>query len=168
MRDLCARLKIQEMGVELSNFSKASKIREVKPFEDIILYLNKELRKKKGKEKALELFPIDSTIISLTSKLLWQEGWHQVKLFCGINSVTTEVEGIVIHFGQRHDSKEGEKTIEEIPSDAVGVMDRGFASQKRIKKLKEDPNKHFVLRIKNNVYLEMQENGNCIVEKEKG
>lgn len=111
MRDLCTRLKIQGMGVELSTFSKASKIREIKPFEDTVVYLNKELRKKKGKEKALELFPIDSTIISLTSKLLWQEGWHQVKLFCGINSVTTEMEGIVIHFGQGHDSKEGEKTI---------------------------------------------------------
>ena len=168
MRDLCKRLKIQGMGVDLSTFSKASKIREVKPFEEIIMYVNKKLRKKKGKEKALELFPLDSTIISLTSKLLWQEGWHQVKLFCGINSVTKGVEGIVIHFGQGHDSKEGQKTIKEIPSDAVGVMDRGFASMERIKKLKEDQSKHFVLRIKNNVHLEMQENGNCIVGKEKG
>jgi IS4 transposase len=168
MRDLCTRLKIQGMGVELSTFSKASKIREIKPFEETVKYLNRKLRKKKGKEKALELFPIDSTIISLTSKLLWQEGWHQVKLFCGINNVTTEVEGIVIYFGQGHDSKEGQKTIEEIPSDAVGVMDRGFASIARIKKLKEDLSKHFVLRIKNNVHLEMQENGNCIVGKEKG
>ena len=168
MRDLCTRLKIQAMGVELSTFSKASKIREVKPFEDIIIFLNRKLRKKKGKEKALELLPIDSTIISLTSKLLWQEGWHQVKLFCGINSVTTEVEGIVIHFGQGHDSKEGQKTIEEIPLNAVGVMDRGFAAMERIKKLKEDESKHFVLRIKNSVHLEMQENGNCIVGKEKG
>jgi putative transposase len=62
----------------------------------------------------------------------------------------------------------GQKTIEEIPSDAVGVMDRGFASMERIKKLKEDQSKHFVLRIKNNVHLEMQENGDFIVGKEKG
>jgi putative transposase len=47
-------------------------------------------------------------------------------------------------------------------------MDRGFASMERIKKLKEDQSKHFVLRIKNNVHLEMQENGDFIVGKEKG
>lgn len=64
---------------------------------------------KKGEEKARALFPIDSTAITLTSKLLWQENWHQVKLFCGLNSITSEVGGIVIHFGQGHDSKEGKK-----------------------------------------------------------
>jgi IS4 transposase len=155
------------MNVELSTFSKASKIREIKPFEKIIYELNKKLRIKKGKEKARALFPIDSTIISLSSKLLFRENWHQVKLFCGLNSVTTEIGGIVIHFGQGHDSKEGNKTIEEIPSNTVGVMDRGFASSERIKKLKENINKNFVLRIKNSVSLEMLENGECKVGKQK-
>jgi IS4 transposase len=118
---------------------------------------------KKGVEKARALFPIDSTVITLTSKLLWQEKWHQVKLFCGLNSITSEVGGIVLHFGQGHDSKEGKKTIESIPENSVGVMDRGFSSIKRIEELLGNKEKHFVLRIKNNVTLEMLENGKCKV-----
>jgi putative transposase len=46
-------------------------------------------------------------------------------------------------------------------------MDRGFASSKRIKELKEQKNKAFVLRIKNNITLEMLENGNCKVGKDE-
>jgi hypothetical protein len=119
MRDLSARLKMPGINVNTSTFSKASKIRETEPFEKIINELNKRLVSKKGKEAAQALFPIDSTIISLTSKLLWQKGRHQVKLFCGLNSITTEVGGIVSNFGQVHDSKQGQKTIEEIPLNRV-------------------------------------------------
>ena len=166
MRDLCKRMNIQGINVQLSTFSKASKIRETDVFEKMIAELNKRLSIKKGVEKARALFPIDSTIITLTSKLLWQENWHQVKLFCGLNSITSEVGGIVIHFGQGHDSKEGKETIAAIPENAVGVMDRGFASLKRIKELIADKEKHFVLRIKNNTILEMLENGKCKIGKE--
>lgn len=74
------------------------------------------------------LFPLDSTTITLTSKLLWNEGFNKVKLFCGLNSITSEIGGISIEFGNGHDSKNGNKTIEDIPKNAVGVMDRGFAS----------------------------------------
>jgi len=165
MRDLCTRMNIQGINVQLSTFSKASKIREIDVFEKIIAELNKRLSMKKGVEKARALFPIDSTIISLTSKLLWQEKWHQVKLFCGLNSITSEVGGIVIHFGQGNDSKEGKETIASIPENSVGVMDRGFASMKRIKELLGNKKKHFVLRIKNNVTLEMLENEKCKVEE---
>ena len=128
--------------------------------------LNKRLKRlsiKKGVEKARALFPIDLTVITLTSKLLWQENWHQVKLFCGLNSITSEVGEIVIYFGQGHDSKEGRKTIESIPTNAVGVMDRGFTALKRIKGLLGNKEKHFVLRMKNNITLEMLDNGKCKV-----
>jgi IS4 transposase len=81
--------------------------------------------------------------------------------------MTTEVGGIVIHFGQGHDSKEGGKTIEAIPVNGVGVMDRGFASNQRIKALLEITDKHFVLRVKNNISLEMLDNGKCILGKNK-
>ena len=94
MRDLCTRMNIQGINVQLSTFSKASKTREIDVFEKIITELNKRLSIKKGEEKARALFPIDSTVITLTSKLLWQENWHQVKLFCGLNSITSEVGGI--------------------------------------------------------------------------
>jgi IS4 transposase len=167
MRDLCTRMNIQGINVQISTFSKASKTREIDVFEKIISELNKRLSIKKGIENARALFPIDSTVISLTSKLLWQEKWHQVKPFCGLNSITSEVGGIVIHFGQGHDSKEGRKTIESIPTNAVGVMDRGFAAMKRIKELLENKKKHFVLRIKNNITLEMLENGKCKIGKGK-
>jgi IS4 transposase len=156
-------MNTQGMNVQISTFSKASKIREVDVFEKIIAELNKRLSIKKGVEEARALFPIDSTIISLTSKLLWQEKWHQVKLFCGLNSITSEVGGIVIHFGQGHDSKEGKETIASIPQNSIGVMDRGFASMKRIGELLGNKEKHFVLRIKNNVTVEMLENGKCKV-----
>jgi putative transposase len=79
--------------------------RDTQVFQEIITKLKNELRKKKGKEKSLRLFPIDSTIITLTSKLLWSQGYHQVKLFCGLDSWTAEVGGIVINFGQGHDHK---------------------------------------------------------------
>ena len=73
----------------------------------------------------------------------------------------------MIHFGQGHDHKQGKKTLEKIPENSVGIMDRGFASSERIKELKEQKNKSFVLRIKNNVTLEMLKNGNFKVGKEE-
>jgi IS4 transposase len=74
---------------------------------------------------------------------------------------------MVIHFGQGHDYKYGQETVEAIPSKGVGIMDRGFASSERISELKEQKNKAFVLRIKNNVTLKMLENGNCKVGKDE-
>ena len=62
MRDLCTRMNTQGMNVQISTFSKASKIREVDVFEKIIAELNKRLSIKKGVEEARALFPIDSTI----------------------------------------------------------------------------------------------------------
>ncbi len=167
MRNLCMRMNLQGINVQISTFSKASKMREIEAFEKVIDDLNKRLSIKKGVEKARALFPIDSTAISLTSKLLWQEKWHQVKLFCGLNSITSEVGGIVIHFGQGNDSTEGKETIASIPKNSVGVMDRGFTSMKRIEELLGNKEKHFVLRIKNNVTLKMLENGKCEVGKGK-
>jgi len=167
MQDLFKRLNNQGIDLKISNFSKASKKRETEVFQKILEQLKRELSEKKGKGKARRLFPIDSTIITLTSKLLWSQGYHQVKLFCGLDSWTSEVGGIVIHFGQGHDHKYGQETVESIPDNAVGVMDRGFASTQRIKELKEQKNKAFVLRIKNNITLEMLENGNCKVGKDE-
>ncbi len=46
-------------------------------------------------------------------------------------------------------------------------MDRGFASNQRITELLESSDKHFVLRLKNNISLEMLENGKCKLGKDK-
>lgn len=107
MQDLFKRLNTQGIDLKISNFSKASKRRDTQVFLDIINQLKRKLRQQKGAKKARSYFPIDSTVISLTSKLLWSQGYHQVKLFCGLDSWTSEPGGIVIHFGQGHDYKYG-------------------------------------------------------------
>lgn len=159
MRDLFMRLNTRNIEVDISTFSKASKTRSPEVFEKILNRAIEALRKKKGAAQGRLLFPLDSTIISLTSKLLWRQGYHQVKLFCGLNSWTAEVGGIVIHFGQGHDSKEGTKTISDIPEKGIGIMDRGFSSFSRIQELLADESRYFVLRIKNNITLKIEENG---------
>ena len=163
MRSLFLRLNSQNIEIDISTFSKANKNRSAEIFEKILNKGLQKLKKKKGKSESKILFPLDSTIITLTSKLLWAEGYHQVKLFGGINSWTNEVGGISIHFGQGHDSKYGNETIAEIPKNAIGIMDRGFSSIDRIKELLEEDNRFFVLRIKNNTSLELLENGNCLI-----
>lgn len=99
----------------------------------------------------------------MTSKLLWKEGYHQVKLFSGINLLTAEPGGILIHFGQGHDSKYGEETIAATPKNGVNIMDRGFCKLERIKDLIQDKERYFVLRIKNDMSLKMQENSRFLV-----
>ncbi len=142
--------------------------------------LRKELKKQRNIDtKSLVLFPIDSTIVTLTSKLLWKEGYHllgethaeetsarfhpQVKLFSGINLLTAEPDGILIHFGQGHDSKYREETIAATPKNGVSVMDRGFCKLERIKELIQDKERYFVMRIKNDMNLQMLENGKFLV-----
>lgn len=160
MRSLFKRLNIRGIDVDISTFSKASKTRSPRPFYQLFEQLRKELNhQKKIETQKIALFPLDSTIVTLTSKLLWSQGYHQVKLFSGINLLTAEPGGISIHFGQGHDSKYGNSTIEATPSNGVSIMDRGFASLERIQKLLLEKDRYFVLRIKNNVKLEMQENG---------
>jgi len=163
MRDLFLRLNAQNIEMDISTFSKANKNRSAQVFEKILNKGLKKLKKKKGKTEDKILFPLDSTIITLTSKLLWAEEYHQVKLFCGLNSWTNELRGISIHFGQGHDSKYGNETIAEIPENGIGIMDRGFSSIDRIRELLERNNRFFVLRIKNNTSLELLENGNCLI-----
>lgn len=164
MRDLFKRLNIRGIDMDISTFSKASKNRDPIIFHDLFLESRKELKKSKNIDpKALVLFPIDSTIISLTSKLLWKEGYHQVKLFSGINLLTAEPDGILIHFGQGHDSKYGEETIAATPKNGVSVMDRGFCKLERIKELIQDKERYFVMRIKNDMSLQMLENGKFLV-----
>ena len=164
MRDLFKRLNVRGIDMDISTFSKASKNRDPIIFHNLFFKLRNDLKKKNNIDsKALVLFPIDSTIISLTSKLLWKEGYHQVKLFSGINLLTAEPDGILIHFGQGHDSKYGEETIAATPKNGVSVMDRGFCKLERIKDLLLDRERYFVMRIKNDMSLQMLENGKFLV-----
>jgi len=114
----------------------------------------------KCKSDDLALFVLDFTTITLTSKLLWNQGIHQVKLFSGINLMNSELPGVSLHFGKGHDSKYGNETVESIPANAVGLMDRGFSSPDRITELcKKD--KYFLLILKNNEKFKILEESQC-------
>jgi len=77
MTDLITRLNNRDIKVHISTFSKASLNRSDERFQ----------------QKKI-LFSLDSTIITLTSKLLWKRGYDQVKVFCGLNDWTSGVGGI--------------------------------------------------------------------------
>ncbi|EFA69404.1 Transposase, IS4 protein [Cylindrospermopsis raciborskii CS-505] len=93
--------------------------------------MNKLVQKKAYKKlhDKYAICPIDSTIITLTSKLLWVLGYHQVKLFSSLNLSTGSPEDNLINFGHNHDYKFGSSMMSNLPQDAVGVMDRGFAGR---------------------------------------
>jgi putative transposase len=130
----------------------------------LFLKLRKKLKNShKQQSSQLALFPLDSTIVTLTSKLLWSQDIHQVKLFAGLNLLTAEPGGVLIHFGQGHDSKHGDSTIEATPSNGVSLMDRGFSSLSRIQKLMNETQRYFLLRIKNNIRLEMLDDGQFLL-----
>jgi hypothetical protein len=92
MRGLFQQLNLQGIEIDISTFSKASNHRDPKILEVIFEELNREL-KRKNPNKALGFFPVDSTIITLTSKLLHVLGIHQLKIFAGLDSLTESVGG---------------------------------------------------------------------------
>jgi len=89
--------------------------------------------------------PIDSTIITLTSKLLWVLGHHQVKLFSALNLATGSPDDNLINFGNNQDYKFRLKMMSKLAANAVGVMDRGLTRIKFIQKLVQY-NKYFLVR----------------------
>jgi putative transposase len=155
MRDIFKRLNNTGFTLDISTFSKASAGRSCQPFQQIYQKLNQLLGQKSSQRLSgkYEICPIDSTIITLTSKLLWALDYHQVKLFSSLNLATGSPAGNLINFGYDHDYKFGAKMIDCLPVNGVGVMDRGFAGLEFIESLCRD-NKYFVLRIKNNWKLE--------------
>lgn len=155
MRDLFKRLNNTGFPVDISTFSKANVQRSQKPFIQIYQKLCQLIKKKSlsCKLKKYLICPIDSTIITLTSKLLWLQGYHQVKLLSSLNLSSGVPEENLINFGYDHDYNYGEEMIDALPPNGVGVMDRGFAGLEYIKQLSEQ-NKYFVLRISNSWKLE--------------
>ncbi|HEY9604321.1 MAG TPA: IS4 family transposase [Allocoleopsis sp.] len=155
MRDLFKRLNNTGFSVDISTFSKANVQRSQKPFIQIYQKLCQLVKKKSRscKLKNYLICPIDSTIITLTSKLLWLQGYHQVKLLNSLNLSSGVPEENLINFGYDHDYNYGEEMIDALPPNAVGVMDRGFAGLEYIKQLSKQ-NKYFVLRISKSWKLE--------------
>jgi putative transposase len=66
--------------------------------------LQADIKHQASSQDKLSLFPLDSTIVTLTSKLLWQQEYHQVKLFAGTDNERGIIDGVHIHFGQGHDA----------------------------------------------------------------
>jgi putative transposase len=161
MRSLFSRMNYSGYKLDISTFSKASKSRELKVFIKIYEQLN-QMVKRKCRRSGIELVPIDATVISLTSKLLWILGYNQVKLFVGTNKESGGLSGSLINFGQGHDYNYGEKVISSLEYNQVGVLDRGFAGVSFVNGC-ERQGKKFVLRIKNNYKLEVDQEAGCIV-----
>jgi putative transposase len=87
MRDLFKRLNNTGFDINISTFSRANSHRSLETFQNIYRELN-QLIQNKSQEKLHDKYaicPIDSTVITLTSKLLWVLGYHQVKLFSSLN-----------------------------------------------------------------------------------
>ncbi|WP_206740361.1 transposase, partial [Anaplasma marginale] len=94
---------------------------------------------------------------AVTSKLLHNLGFHQAKLFSNFNSSTGLINDNLINFGSSHDYKFGDKMISSLSKNAVGVLDRGFASKEFFKKTAE-LNKYFVIRISKSYKLKFVKN----------
>jgi len=65
---------------------------------------------------------------SLTSKLFWAQGQHQVKLLNGVNITQGYVSECLIDFRQGLDAKFTDYIAGMIPENGIGIMDRGFVS----------------------------------------
>lgn len=153
MRDLFYRLNHAGIEVDISTFSKACKNRQGENFCRIYVELLEQLKRRRP-ATAQMLVPIDSTVISLTSKLFWEQQYHQVKLLNGINLTQGNPTECLIHFGQGHDARFAETLNSMIPENGVGVMDRGFASWELLDELSTTQTR-FVVRIKNNMKTEL-------------
>lgn len=155
MRDLFKRLNNTEIEVDISTFSKASSHRSQDVFHQIYQHLSGLVHRKNLHDKYV-ICPIDSTIISLTSQLLWSLGYHQVKLFSSLNLNTGATNENLIIFGFNHDYNYGKSMVDALPANGVGVMDRGFAGLKFLQSTASS-DRYFVLRIGNKYKLEFDE-----------
>ena len=152
MRDVFYRLNKGGISVDISTFSKACKTRQSGHFCRVYYQLIEQL-KQKNPATAQMLFPLDSTVITLTSKLFWMQGYHQVKLMNGVNLTQGNPGECLIHFGQGHDAKFSELVTGMIPENGIGIMDRGFAGWEFLDQLSQTQTL-FVVRIKNNMKTE--------------
>ncbi|MBP0023333.1 MAG: IS4 family transposase, partial [Roseofilum sp. SID2] len=127
MRSLFYRFNHTGIEIDISTFSKACKSREDTCFYRVYYQLIQKIKKKRPVE-AMNLMAIDSTVITLTSKLFWSQKYHQVKLINGREISSENLTECLINFGQEHEAKFKDQVMTMIPDGAVAIMDRGFAS----------------------------------------
>ena len=158
MRGLFRKLNLGGTSVDQSTFSKANQHRSSQPFETLYQSLNRLVKKKNKPSKDWDICPIDSTTITLTSKVFWALGYHQVKLFNAVSQSQGSCESCVINFGSAHDYKFATAVTDPLSEKQVAVMDRGFAALPYFAALKE-ANKPFVIRLNLNYKKEALESG---------
>jgi len=158
LRDLFFRLNHSGIPVDISTFSKACKQRGYQIFNYLFVELLTALRQKKSRRSQEQklLYAIDSTIITLTSKLFWAEQYHQVKLLTGLDIETGLIGEPLLHFGQNHDEKFAEMVMTTAPENGIAVEDRGFCGLSNPQNFK-DSQVQFIVRIKNDYKLEFME-----------
>jgi putative transposase len=158
LRDLFFRLNNSGIPVDISTFSKACKQRGYQVFNHLFVELLTALRQKRSRRSREQklLYAIDSTIITLTSKLFWAEQYHQVKLLTGLDLETGSIGEPLLHFGQNHDEKFADMVMTTVPENGIAVEDRGFCGLSNLQTFK-DSEVQFIVRIKNNYKLEFLE-----------
>jgi putative transposase len=147
MRDIFKRLNGTGYDVDISTFPKANGPKNKEPFLRLYQSITSEICRQKRLQK-YELFPIDSTVITLTIKLLWLQEYYQVKLVSSLNLTTGVPEEKLINFGYESDYKSGQEMLSTFPHNGVAVMDRGFSSFKFLRGASQSK-KYFVWRIHN-------------------
>jgi putative transposase len=155
MRDLFKRLGNTGIPMDISTFSKACKTRSIEPFISLYETIRVKVRHALPQNELLPC-PIDSTTIGLTSKLLWKQGYHQVKLFSCLESSSGSTEGSLLSFGYAHDSNYTDEMLEAIPENGVGIFDRGFCGREKLKSAGAS-GKYFLMRINRNFNIELDE-----------
>ncbi|BAC88702.1 IS4-like element ISGvi4 family transposase [Gloeobacter violaceus] len=148
MQDLFKRLNRTGIPVDISTFSKACKSRSLQMFEQLYRDLLARVRRELP-VKQLHPCPIDSTVVGLTSKLLWAQSYHQVKLLACLEHGSGATEGSLINFGYDHDSNFVNEMLQAIPENGVGIFDRGFAGLEYLKNAQAS-SKYFLMRIPSN------------------
>ncbi len=153
MRDLFYQLNKTGIDVDISTFFKACKNRQGQNFSRIYVELMEKLKRQRSGTKQM-LFPIDSTVIPLTSKLFAEQKYHQVKLLNGLNLTQRNPSECLIHFGQGNDAKFLDTVTGIIPDNAVDIMDRGFARWDFLEQMSQAKTL-FLVRIRNNMKTEV-------------
>ena len=74
------------------------------------------------------VFPIDATVVTLTSKLLCMQGQYQVKLLNAVNVSQGYGSEWLVDFGQWHEAKLTDYIAGMVPENGIGIMNRGFVS----------------------------------------
>jgi putative transposase len=165
MRDLISYLNICGIKVDISTFSRANQNRNAEIFPQIYQKLVQKLSDKRGQTKKQikeVILALDTTVVTLTSKLLHLNNYQEVKLLCSQNSETNIAENIGITLTKTHDCKMFSSNYTELESTGIVVMDRAFSSTKLIKNF-QDKSQLFVIRIKKSITKILQENGEYLL-----